>query len=61
MIELHSDKLTEITEEEYNAVPTDDDLVDILVPDEKDLRIAELERENAALLFELLTGEAFVE
>ncbi len=63
--EVIRDEMTEITEEEYFSV-----LAELQAKAEaetesaeqsKDDRIAELEAENAALLYQVLTGEEFTD
>ncbi|MBQ6165248.1 MAG: hypothetical protein IJK23_12300 [Clostridia bacterium] len=59
----------EITEEEYNAgvaeiearIALRAERIHAAQEQSKDERIEELERENAALLFELLTGEEYTD
>lgn len=63
---LNDTSLTEISEEEYAELdyfeefidrPADEDVTE----QSKDERIAELEKENASLLFQLLTGEEYTD
>lgn len=56
-----SDSLQEITKEEYLEILDRAEAGDEYVQEEKtkDDRIAELEQENAALLFQVLTGEDY--
>ena len=63
---LTDTSLTEISEEEYSELeyseefveePTEEDMTE----QSKDERIAELEKENASLLFQLLTGEEYTD
>lgn len=55
----------EISEEEYNDAITqleaEIETENAEITKKRENRILELEKENAALLYELLTGEAFVE
>ncbi|MBR3868067.1 MAG: hypothetical protein IKM66_02010 [Clostridia bacterium] len=63
--ELTDASLTEISEEEYSELDYCEEIADIPNDDiseqSKDERIAELEKENAALLFQILTGEEYAD
>lgn len=63
--ELTDTSLTEISEEEYSELDYCEEIADIPNDDiseqSKDERIAELEKENAALLFQILTGEEYAD
>ncbi len=60
---VQGDFLQEITEQEYTVlsekIAAEAEAEAAAVERSKDERIAELEQENAALLFEVLTGEAY--
>ncbi len=62
---VQGDFLQEITEQEYTVlsekIAAEAEAEDTAVEQSKDERIAELEQENAALLFEVLTGEAYAD
>ncbi len=64
--EITADDMSEVTAEEFTAAYNADSIAEgkeieeaAAVEQSKDERIAELEQENAALLFEVLTGEAY--
>lgn len=58
-------ELTEITEAEYNAgvaaLLAQAEEEDAAAEQTKDEKIAQLEQENAALLFQILTGEEYAD
>lgn len=55
--ECKSKFLFEITEEEYETAISELVVQEEVIEQSKDERIAELEAENAALLYQVLTGE----
>ncbi len=55
--ECKSKFLFEITEDEYEAAISELIVQEEVIEQSKDERIAELEKENAALLYQVLTGE----
>ncbi len=66
--EITADDMTEVTSEEFTAALNADNIAEQKEIEEaaaaersKDERISELEQENAALLFEVLTGEAYAD